>query len=141
MAAAAATGLAATPAMAEGQRFGINAPLRLEDLRFGEIAPGISVSVLWGDPWAGPSAIMLRLAPGTNGPMRASASDIQAVVVEGRLRHWVDGTDPADADVLGPGDYWFQPAGEAHGDANPGDEPVTVFFYVAGPFDPLAANE
>lgn len=135
-----AAGLAVSPAGAEGQFFGADMPTSLEDLRFGEIAPGVSVSPLWGDLAAGPSGVMLRLAPYANGLARHHGSDYHAVLVDGALLHWREGEGAANAHALEPGAYWFEPAGAVHYDANPHDAPVTVFIYSIGGFDPVFAE-
>lgn len=109
----------------------------LDDLQFGPVMPGLDaeMALLWGNPAAGPFAMMLRFPPGYEAPMHTHSSDYHAVIVDGGARHWIEGEDRDAAPIHGPGTYWFQPAGQVHGDANPTDAPVTVFLYFPGPID------
>jgi hypothetical protein len=49
--------------------------------------------------------------------------------------HWIDGEDENSVVPVGKGDYWQQPGGQFHGDADAGDEPYLLMVYFDGPFD------
>jgi hypothetical protein len=38
------------------------------------------------------------------------------VLLEGKAKHWPEGTSDDEAKVLGAGGYWFQPGNQAHTD-------------------------
>lgn len=81
-----------------------------------DLADSPEVAVLWGDPAAGTSAMLMRLRGGSI-PMHAHSSDYHLIVLEGTMKHWdPDGTEAA-APTLGPGSYWFQPADLPHAEA------------------------
>jgi quercetin dioxygenase-like cupin family protein len=76
---------------------------------------GPQMAVLWGDPATGPSAMLLRFARGP-GSLHIHTADYHLIVLEGSMKHWAAGESEATVPVLGPGSYWFQPGGVAHGD-------------------------
>lgn len=74
---------------------------------------GPAIAVLRGDPATGASDMLMRLPEGPI-PMHAHTHDYALMVIEGQIKHWgLDGSE-AEAEVLGPGSYWFQPGGVAH---------------------------
>jgi hypothetical protein len=77
---------------------------------------GPRVAVLWGNPNAGPSAILLEMKRGA-GPMHTHTADYHLVVIEGVMKHWGPDETESIAKPLGPGSYWFQPGGVPHADA------------------------
>jgi quercetin dioxygenase-like cupin family protein len=70
-------------------------------------------AVLRGDPATGPSSTLLRFgrAPAT---MHVHSADYDLVLLKGTMKHWAAGQSEADARLLQPGSYWFQPANEPH---------------------------
>ena len=133
-AAVAMAGLPISAAIADGH-IGGYVTRQFEDLQFQDTGNGVEIAFLWGDLETGPSAFMLRLPANFPGGMHTHSSDYQAVIVEGGSKHWIHGTDAADAEVFTPGDFWFQPADQVHQDANPNDKPVTLYLYFPGKFD------
>lgn len=77
---------------------------------------GPRLAVLWGNPDTGPSAVLLEMKRGPV-PLHIHTADYHLVVIEGIMKHWIEGQTEAAAPSLGPGSYWFQPGGQAHGDA------------------------
>ena len=77
---------------------------------------GPALAVLYGDPSTGPSAMLLRLPKGEL-PLHVHSSGYHLMVLRGTLKHWDAGDSAAAARPMGPGSYWFQPGGMAHGDA------------------------
>ena len=73
--------------------------------------------------------MMLRLPANFSRRHALAFLDYQAVVVKGSSRHWIEGTAEADVEDFVTGDYWFQPGDQVHQDANPNDEPVTLYLY------------
>jgi quercetin dioxygenase-like cupin family protein len=91
-----------------------------EGARFVPVDPqrpeAAQIAVLRGDPVTGPSSMLLRMAK-TPGAQHYHTASYDLVLIEGRMKHWAKGESPADAKELGPGSYWHQPGGAAHGDA------------------------
>ena len=81
-----------------------------------DLPEGPQLSVLWGDPATGPSAMLLRLKRGPI-PLHTHSSDYHLVVLRGTMKHWGEGQLEAGAKPLGPGSYWFQPGDKVHGDS------------------------
>jgi quercetin dioxygenase-like cupin family protein len=94
--------------------------VRYEDARFAPVDParpdGAQIAVLRGDPATGPSSMLMKMRKGP-GALHYHSSDYELVVVEGRMRHWLEGQVEAETPVLGPGSYWHQPGTQPHGDA------------------------
>lgn len=77
---------------------------------------GAAMALLWGDPANGPSAMLLRLPKGPI-PVHVHSSTYHLMVLRGTMKHWDEAGTEAAARPLGPGSYWRQPGGMAHGDA------------------------
>lgn len=77
---------------------------------------GPRMAVLWGDPSSGPSAVLLEMKRGA-GPLHLHTADYHLVILEGTMKHWSADQSEEGARPLGPGSYWFQPGGHAHGDS------------------------
>lgn len=81
---------------------------------------GPQMAVLWGDPLKGSSAMLLKFKEGSN-PVHIHTSDYHLVLVQGSMKHWAEG-EQANAKLLGPGGYWFQPGNQAHAGSCLSDE-------------------
>lgn len=96
-----------------------------EDARFVSLAPGQpdspEMALLLGNPEHAPSSMMLRMKTGEV-PLHLHTYGYHLVVLEGKMKHWSEEENMAQAKILGPGSYWFQPGGEVHGDACLTDE-------------------
>jgi quercetin dioxygenase-like cupin family protein len=79
------------------------------------------MAVLWGDPAAGPSAMLMKFGK-TDGVLHTHTADYHLMVLEGQMTHWATESDRARSPVLGPGSYWFQPGNGPHGDSCLSDE-------------------
>lgn len=88
------------------------------------------VAVLRGDPAAGPSTMLMKMKK-TDGALHEHTSGYDLVLLEGSMKHWATEAERTDGPVLGPGSYWFQPGGEAHGDSCLTDT-CTMFISWAG---------
>ncbi len=91
-----------------------------EDFVWREIAPGLSVAVLEGDPSReGFYIIRARFAPGVFSEPHFHPNDRYVTVIQGT---WYTGTgtawDKASAVPLGPGSYMKHPGGAAHYDGS-----------------------
>ncbi len=90
-----------------------------EAARFEAVSPqlpkGPAIAVLKGDPATGPSDMLLRMPRG-RGRLHTHSSDYRLVIIEGRMKHWAKGETETQAEALGPGSFWYQPANQAHAD-------------------------
>lgn len=60
--------------------------------------------------------MLLKLTKGSI-PLHTHSSDYHLVVLQGTMKHWGEEQLEADARVLGPGSYWYQPGNKIHGDS------------------------
>jgi quercetin dioxygenase-like cupin family protein len=113
-----------------------------EDLEFVPFAEGspIMVSILWGDMATGPVGALISAPGGLQEPMHSHTSDYRAVVLDGQALHWIEGEDKSTVEPVGEGGYWFQPADQVHGDANPTDEQLLLLVIFDGPVDFIPAE-
>ncbi|MBF9030674.1 hypothetical protein HKCCE3408_09730 [Rhodobacterales bacterium HKCCE3408] len=108
---------------------------------FQEIAPGVELAIVAGDPATGPVSAFIRFGPGNPGFMHVHTADYHAVVVDGAWMHWEEGQDMSEATRLEVGDGWFQAGGANHQDANPlQNAPSTIFVVFTGPLDTAPAE-
>jgi hypothetical protein len=73
--------------------------------------PGISVSVLWGDPAKGGYGAIHRWAGGTKLDLHSHTHDVKAIIVSGTLRITLEGKEPKD---LVAASYLYEPGGVKH---------------------------
>ncbi len=102
---------------------GSSAPMIVVDRKdapFEPVSPklphGPAIAVLKGDPAKGASDMLLRM-PGGPGVLHSHSSDYRLVIIEGRMKHWAKGQSEAEAEPLGPGSFWYQPANQPHADS------------------------
>jgi pimeloyl-ACP methyl ester carboxylesterase/quercetin dioxygenase-like cupin family protein len=97
---------------------------------------GVEMIVLHGDPTAaGPYTIRLNVPPGTHIPSHRHRDARSAVVVSGRWYFGYGGrADEAQAEALGPGSFYTEPADQPHFAFTRG-EPAVVYVSGNGPSD------
>lgn len=124
------------------ERNPVPAAILLADAQFIPVDPArpsaAQIAVLHGDPTVGPADMMIRMARG-DGQRHIHSSDYRLVVVRGIMKHWQNADDRASAPEIGPGGYWFQPGGEAHGDDCLSEE-CLMFVSWSGPRDTVLAK-
>jgi quercetin dioxygenase-like cupin family protein len=112
-----------------------------EDAKFAPVDPArpdTQMAVLWGDPAKGPSAMLLKFKKG-RGRLHFHTSDYHLVLLQGTMKHWAGGEQEADAKLLSPGSYWFQPGTQVHVDSCLSDE-CLMFVKWEGKRDSIAAG-
>jgi Domain of unknown function (DUF4437) len=100
---------------------------------------GPAIAVLKGNPYTGPSDMLLRMPRGT-GRMHIHSADYRLVVVEGKMKHWIAAETESAAKPLGPGSFWFQPANQAHADSCL-SETCLMYINWSGKRDAMLAGE
>jgi quercetin dioxygenase-like cupin family protein len=95
-------------------------------------------AVLRGDPATGPSSMLMKFDKG-DGRMHVHSSDYDLVVIKGDMKHWGPGETKANAKLLGPGGYWFQPGNQPHVDSCESDE-CLMYVQWSGKRDSRAAE-
>lgn len=86
-----------------------------------------------GNPEKEASSIVMKMGRGAF-PMHTHTANYQLVVIKGVMKHWDASGSQKTAPRMGPGSYWYQPAGQAHGDACESEECVW-FISFDGPRD------
>ena len=96
----------------------------IESLKFSPKKPGEpQIAPVRGNPEKEASSIVMKMGRGAF-PMHTHTANYQLVVIKGVMKHWDAKGSQKTAPPMGPGSYWYQPAGQAHGDACESDECV-----------------
>ncbi len=89
----------------------------IETLQFSPKKSGEpQISPVRGNPEREASSIVMKMGRGAF-PMHTHTANYQLVVIKGTMKHWDANGSQKTALPMGPGSYWYQPAGLAHGDA------------------------
>ncbi len=103
-----------------GQAWAAGADMQVrefESLKFSPKKPGEpQIAVVRGDPEREASSIVMKMGRGAF-PMHTHTANYQLVVIQGVMKHWDASGTQKTASRMGPGSYWYQPAGQAHADA------------------------
>ena len=81
-----------------------------DKMQYKEVIPGVTQTVLWGDPSKGKYGAITKFAPGTMHKLHTHTNNIKIVVISGTF---VYKTDEGEW-KLGPGSYLLQPGGKKH---------------------------
>ena len=76
---------------------------------------------------------LMRLEPGTEIPPHRHTGEVHAYNLEGSRKL-------SSGEIVGPGDYVFEPAGNVDSWTAVGDEPVIIHIVIAGAMDYLGAD-
>ena len=105
---------------------------RFEDVEFRPLnppmSPGAAAARLYGDPTAGPHAVLFKMGRGAT-PLHYHSSTYELVVIQGIMKHWGRGEREQDAQPLGPGSYWHIDGGKAHADSCLSDECIAFIHW------------
>lgn len=108
-------------------------PAGTEHLPWNEVSPGFSLKLLRGEEDGDTRALLLRLEPGTVVARHRHEGEVHALNLSGHRKLLDTG------EVIGPGGYVYEPAGNVDSWMAVGDAPVIVFVTVRGAmetFDP-----
>lgn len=96
---------------------------------------GVAFAPLQGDRFQEPYQAMVRLPGGTISPPHVKSANMSGVMLEGEMIHYPQGTNPETAKAVGPGAFYFIPAGMAHVSACISAVPCVVYLYQDNAFD------
>ncbi|GAO02663.1 cupin domain-containing protein [Anaeromyxobacter sp. PSR-1] len=111
-----------------------NHPNGTDHLPWAEVSPGFSLKLLRGEADGDTRALLLRLEPGTLVPRHRHEGEVHALNLAGHRKLLDTG------EVVGPGGYVYEPAGNEDSWMAVGDEPVVVFVTVRGAMETLGAD-
>lgn len=97
-----------------------------EALPWQPLQPGFSIKVLRAVSDAEPRAALLRLEPGTVIALHRHTGDVHAINLSGTRKILTTG------EVVGPGQFVYEPVGNVDSWMAVGDEPCVVFVVVTG---------
>jgi quercetin dioxygenase-like cupin family protein len=104
-----------------------------DSLTFDQVAPFVQMSDVWGDRATGPhGTVAIFNANADSGP-HTHSEGYWGVVISGMMQNPF-GTEVGAPD-LGPGAFWYVPAGEQHSTLCISAEPCTFYFHAEGAFD------
>ncbi len=95
------------------------------------VSPGFSLKLLRGGGDDDTRVLLLRLEPGTLVPLHRHAGEVHAYNLAGSRRLLETG------EVVGPGGYVYEPAGNVDSWMAVGDEPAIVLVTVRGAMETL----
>lgn len=96
----------------------------IETLQFSPKKPGEpQISPVKGNPEREASSIVMKMGRGAF-PLHTHTANYQLVVIKGVMKHWDAKGSRQSAPRMGPGSFWYQPAGQPHGDACESEECV-----------------
>lgn len=130
-----AAGWAAAPSRAEQSGFDPKREIALPagELAFENINPAIRMATAWGNKGAGRHGTFGKFPAEFVTPLHTHSGAYHGVVLQGRMTNPFDGdTTPP---VMGPGSYWFVPAGVVHVTACVSKEPCMFYFHAEQAFD------
>ena len=94
----------------------------IESLSFSQKKLGEpQIAAVKGTPEAEASSIVMKMGRGEF-PLHTHTANYQLVGVKGVMKHWDAKGSRQSAPPMGPGSYWYQPAGKVHGDSCESDE-------------------
>jgi hypothetical protein len=105
------------------------------DLPWSTTPEGAEFAALDGDRFAEPYMAMVRLPAGLASPPHVKTANMFGVVMEGTFMHTASTGNAEPGKHLGPGSYYFVPAGLPHVSACVSDVPCVAFLYQDGAFD------
>ena len=102
--------------------------LDVADVEWNEMFPGVDFGAVYGDFSQEAHAKMVQFAPGVVAPMHTHTHAYHGVVIHGTVINPYEGEDPPVE--MGPGSYWYVPAGMPHKTGCVSEEPC--LFYTHG---------
>lgn len=102
-------------------------------LKFENINPMIKMATAWGDKGAEAHGTFGRFPAKFTTPDHTHTGAYHGVVIKGVMTNPFG--DQKNPPKMGPGSYWYVPAGSPHATACVSTTPCEFYFHAAGPFD------
>ncbi len=102
-----------------------------DQMKFENAVPGVSKSVLWGNPAKGPYGAITHFDKGTKVGWHTHPHDIKAVVISGTMLY----DNGSGEQRLGPGSFLQERSTIKHTTAAGADSDLVFFEEGSGPFD------
>ncbi len=107
--------------------------IKADQVNYEAVAPFVSMGSAWGDRSKGKHGTFGRFPGGAASPLHTHSGAYHGIVISGRMTNPFRGE--AQPPEMGPGSYWYVPAGVAHITACVSKEPCTFYFHANGAFD------
>ncbi len=118
-------------AMAESGVIGLATPAA--KIEFTPIAPFVKMGGAWGDRASGAHGTFGEFPGGAASPLHTHSGAYHGVVITGVMTNPFEGE--SNPPKMGPGSYWYVPAGMEHVTACVSKEPCLFYFHAQGSFD------
>ena len=103
---------------------------------FKEMIPGVSWTVLWGNPDIGPYGAFTKFVPGFDAGTHTHTNDVWLVVLKGAYLY----KDAADEKRVGPGEFLRIPGGMKHWSGGDSKEGALFYQESSAKFDLVPSN-
>jgi quercetin dioxygenase-like cupin family protein len=107
-----------------------------DEAKYKEVAPGVSKSILWGNPEKGPYGAFTKFKPGLDNGMHTHTNDVWLAVIKGAYLY----KDDAGEKRVGPGSFIRIPAKHKHWSGGDAKEGALFYEEAAGKFDLIPAK-
>ena len=107
----------------------------IDDFKWHELMPGLSISRIWEKDPKGDNALMVKISAGTTLPRHSHTGAYHGILVQG---NWVHSNAKGEDFSLMPGSYVYQIGKVNHGDRCEGEVDCLIFVHrhEAGDFIP-----
>ena len=121
----------APPVNAESNAISRAVPAK--QINFEQIAPFVQMGAAWGNREQGAHGTFGKFPGGAASPPHTHSGAYHGIVISGVMTNpFADEPNPPK---MGPGSYWYVPAGAEHVTACVSEEPCTFYFHADSNFD------
>ena len=107
-----------------------------DEAKYKDAAPGVSKSILWGNPEKGPYGAFTKFKPGLDNGMHTHTNDVWLAVIKGAYLY----KDEAGEKRVGPGSFIRIPAKHKHWSGGDAKEGALFYEEASGKFDLIPAK-
>jgi len=107
--------------------------LQGSEINFEQIAPFVKMGAAWGDRAAGKHGTFGEFPGEASSPAHSHSGDYHGVVISGVMINPFEGEK--NPTKMGPGSYWYVPAGMEHVTACISKQPCRFYFHADNAFD------
>ena len=104
-----------------------------DDIQFEQVAPFVKMGSAWGNRATGKHGTFGEFPAKASSPAHTHTGAYHGIVISGVMTNPFEGeSNPVK---MGPGSYWYVPAGMEHVTACVSDEPCRFYFHADSSFD------